>query len=201
MFASAFVRSFRRNFSLSVEIRPKRRAKTEIRVQGGSKEDWATLHASIFIVTDCIEICRTPSENKKCLHAVGCSTPRAPRYLFSISFALLSRYIVCVCVCVCMCLSLHISLFLTFSTTRNESFEEVRNIYRVFLIFLHIPAMVYTTKFDIDYNNSDTLVKTHRHACFSIYLFLLSSLRHVVTFTREIQCTDILLSREMYKTR
>lgn len=35
-------------------------------IQGGYKEDWATLHAYVFIVIDCIEICRTLFENKKC---------------------------------------------------------------------------------------------------------------------------------------
>ena len=38
-------------------------------IQGGYKEDWATLHAYVFIVIDCIEICRTLFEKQKVLHA------------------------------------------------------------------------------------------------------------------------------------
>lgn len=75
-------------------------------IQGGYKEDWATLHAYVFIVIDCIEICRTLFEKQKVLHASRYSIFLCvSRSLFRISFIFPS----------CCLLHFSISLFLSFS--------------------------------------------------------------------------------------
>lgn len=152
-------------------------------IQGGYKEDWATLHAYVFIVIDCIEICRTLFEKQKVLHASRYSIFLCvSRSLFRISFIFPS----------CCLLHFSISLFLSFSHSFSLSLSLTHSLAR---LLAHsqtqqivqrgsrdiIMCFIYTmrwhiTKFDIDYNNNNTLLlELHKHTFFFLLLLLFSS--------------------------
>lgn len=163
-------------------------------IQGGYKEDWATLHAYVFIVIDCIEICRTLFENKKCC------THLDIRFFF-VCHALSFFYISIVLFTSFLHLSLSLSfshsfsLSLTHSLARLLAHSQTQQIVQrgsrdIIMCFIYTMRW-HITKFDIDYNNNNTLLlELHKHTFFFYYyyyfLLLLSSLLVHSIHTRNI---------------
>lgn len=126
-----------------VEIRSNDRPERYLYSRRIYKEDWATLHAYVFIVIDCIEILSHSFWKQKVLHAAGCSTPRVSLIL-SLSLSLVLSYFFAFLSCYSFSLSFSPALsYYSFSLSINNTQQVVRRGSWDIPCVSYTPAMAY----------------------------------------------------------